>query len=77
MNKDIIEEIIRINDMMGIKKKILLETSLFGLVDDLTDKFFIKLKEYITGESIDIRDLYFKHAGRLAIWSYENLKCQI
>lgn len=39
--------------------------------------FFIKLKQYITGEKLDIRDLYFRSNGRLAIWSVDNLKCEI
>jgi hypothetical protein len=40
-------------------------------------QFYLKLKEYITGESINIKDLYFKNAGKLAIWSHDNLKCKI
>lgn len=30
--------------------------------------FFIKLKEHITGEDLDIRDFIFRSNGRLAIW---------
>lgn len=37
-------------------------------------EFFLKLKQYITNEDIDIRDLYFKADGKLAIWNVENLK---
>jgi hypothetical protein len=39
--------------------------------------FYIKLKEYITGEKLDIRDLYFKSNGRKAIWSLDNLKIEL
>jgi len=39
--------------------------------------FFIKLKQYITGEKLDIRDLYFRSNGKLALWLVDNLKCEI
>ena len=39
--------------------------------------FYIKLKEYITGEELDIRDLYFKSNGRKAIWALDNLKVKL
>ena len=39
--------------------------------------FYIKLKEYITGEKLDIRDLYFKSNGRKAIWVIDNLKVEL
>jgi hypothetical protein len=39
--------------------------------------FFIKFKEYITGEELDIRDLYFKSNGRKAIWAIDNLKVKL
>ena len=39
--------------------------------------FYIKLKEYITGEELDIRDLYFKSNGRKAIWVIDNLKVEL
>jgi hypothetical protein len=39
--------------------------------------FFIKLKQYVTGEPLDIKDLYFRSNGRLAIWLVDNLKCEI
>ena len=39
--------------------------------------FYIKLKEYITGEELDIRDLYFKSNGRKAIWAIDNLKVKL
>lgn len=38
--------------------------------------FYIKLKEYITGEKLDIRDLYFRSNGRKAIWALDNLKVE-
>ena len=39
--------------------------------------FYIKLKEYITGEELDIRDLYFRSNGRKAIWALDNLKVEL
>lgn len=30
--------------------------------------FFLKLKEHITGENLDVRDLYFSVNGKLAAW---------
>jgi hypothetical protein len=39
--------------------------------------FFINLKKYILEEEIDIRDLYFRLEGNLAIWYYERLKLDI
>ena len=30
--------------------------------------FFIKLKEYITKEKLEVRDFLFRSNGRLAIW---------
>jgi len=39
--------------------------------------FYIKLKEYITGEKLDIRDLYFKSNGRKAIWVVDNFKVEL
>ena len=37
--------------------------------------FFLKLKEHITGENLDIRDLYFNVNGKLAAWV--DTRCQI
>jgi hypothetical protein len=37
----------------------------------------LKLKQHITGESIDIRDLYFKQDGKLAIWMVDNIEVKI
>ena len=36
-------------------------------------QFFIKLKQYITEEPLDIRDLYFRSNGKLALWYHEKL----
>lgn len=41
------------------------------------NKFFIYLKNYIFNEPIDIRDLYFRIDGGLAIWNVENLKLEL
>jgi hypothetical protein len=39
--------------------------------------FYINLKKYILDEEIDIRDLYFRMDGNLAIWNYEGLKLEL
>lgn len=52
----------------------ILSKELSGVHGDL---FFIKLKQYITKEDLDIKDLYFRSNGKLAIWSVDNLKCEI
>lgn len=41
-------------------------------IDD--SKFYLKNKQFITGEQIDVRDLYFKHKGKSAIWEIDNLE---
>lgn len=38
------------------------------LVNLDSNLFFLKLKEHITGENLDIRDLYFSVNGKLAAW---------
>jgi hypothetical protein len=37
------------------------------------NQFYMKIKEYITGEKINIKDLYFKSEGKLALWSHTEL----
>ena len=39
--------------------------------------FFLYLKKYILSEPIDVRDLYFKMDGNLAIWNIEGLKISL
>lgn len=39
--------------------------------------FYSKLKEYITKEPLDVKDLYFKINGRLAIIATENMKIEL
>lgn len=39
--------------------------------------FFLYLKMYIFNEPIDIRDLYFKMDGNIAIWNIEGLKISL
>ena len=41
------------------------------------NKYFIYLKKYIFNEPIDIRDLYFRNDGDLAIWNVEGLKLEL
>lgn len=40
-------------------------------------KYFINLKKYIFKEELDIRDLYFRMDGDLAIWNIEGLKLEL
>ena len=40
-------------------------------------KFFMYLKKYIFNEPYDIRDLYFRIDGELAIWNTDNLKLEL
>ena len=40
-------------------------------------KFFMYLKKYIFNEPYDIRDLYFRMDGELAIWNTEKLKLKL
>lgn len=40
-------------------------------------KYFIYLKKYILNEPLDIRDLYFRIDGDLAIWNIEGLKIEL
>jgi hypothetical protein len=40
-------------------------------------KFFMYLKKYIFNEPYDIRDLYFRMDGELAIWNTEKLKLEL
>lgn len=39
--------------------------------------FYMNLKKYILNEKIDIRDLYFRVDGNLAIWNYTGLKLEL
>jgi len=63
----------RIDNIYDINEN-LIHRELMGVDGTL---FFIKLKQYITGEKLDIRDLYFKSNGKVAIWSIDNLKVEL
>lgn len=52
----------------------ILNQSMIGCNGNL---FFINLKKYITKEELDIRDLYFRSDGKLAIWYDENLNISL
>ena len=52
----------------------LLHKELMGVDGTL---FYIKLKQYITNEPLDIKDLYFKSNGKKAIWALDNLKLEL
>ena len=40
-------------------------------------QFFLNIKKYILEESLDIRDLYFRMDGNVAIWKVDNLKIEL
>jgi hypothetical protein len=40
-------------------------------------KYFINLKKYVFNEELDVRDLYFRMDGDLAIWNVEELKVEL
>lgn len=52
----------------------LLSRSMVGCNGNL---YYINLKKYITGESLDIRDLYFRTDGKLALWHDSKLKISL
>ncbi len=39
-------------------------------------QLFIKIKEYLTNENVDVRDLYFRSNGKLALWNYKGFKIE-
>ena len=41
------------------------------------NQFFMNLKNHIFEESLDIRDLYFRMDGSLAIWNVDKLKISL
>lgn len=41
------------------------------------NQFYMKLKQHILNEDLDIKDLYFKMDGNLAIWSVDNLNISL
>jgi hypothetical protein len=41
------------------------------------NRFYILLKKYILNESLDIRDLYFKVNGHMAIWKTDEINIKI
>ena len=41
------------------------------------NSFFLLLKQYIFNEPLDIRDLYFRMDGNLAIWNVDGLKIEL
>lgn len=60
--------------------------TIFDLKGNIIDKelinldesvFYIKLKEHITKEEMDIRDFYFRSNGKLAVWSDPRINIQL
>lgn len=39
-------------------------------------QLFIKIKEYLTHEDVDVKDLYFRNNGKLAVWDYKGFKIE-
>ena len=63
----------RVNEYIDTKRG-LIHSDLVGCNGH---KYFINLKKYIFKEELDIRDLYFRMDGDLAIWNTEGLKLEL
>lgn len=63
----------RINEYLDTKRG-LIHSDLVGCNGH---KYFINLKKYIFEEELDVRDLYFRMDGDLAIWNVEGLKVEL
>ena len=63
----------RVNEYIDVKNGIMHS----DLVGCNGHKYFINLKKYIFKEELDIRDLYFRMDGDLAIWNTEGLKLEL
>lgn len=63
----------RVNEYIDVKNGIMHS----DLVGCNGHKYFINLKKYILKEELDIRDLYFRMDGDLAIWNTEGLKLEL
>ena len=63
----------RVNEYIDVKNGIMHS----DLVGCNGHKYFINLKKYIFNEELDIRDLYFRMDGDLAIWNIEGLKLEL
>jgi hypothetical protein len=63
----------RINDYIDVKRG-LIHSEPLGCNGH---KYFINLKKYVFYEELDVRDLYFRMDGDLAIWNIEGLKLEL
>ena len=63
----------RVNEYLDTKRG-LIHSDLVGCNGH---KYFINLKKYIFEEELDVRDLYFRMDGDLAIWNVEGLKVEL
>lgn len=63
----------RVNEYLDTKRGIMYS----DLVGCNGHKYFINLKKYIFEEELDVRDLYFRMDGDLAIWNVEGLKVEL
>lgn len=63
----------RINEYLDTKRGLMYS----DLVGCNGHKYFINLKKYIFEEELDVRDLYFRMDGDLAIWNVEGLKVEL
>ncbi len=41
------------------------------------NRFFLLLKKYVFNEPLDIRDLYFRMDGNMAVWRVDNLNVNL
>jgi hypothetical protein len=63
----------RVNEYLDTKRGLMYS----DLVGCNGHKYFINLKKYIFEEELDVRDLYFRMDGDLAIWNVEGLKVEL
>ena len=63
----------RINEYLDTKRGLMYS----DLVGCNGHKYFINLKKYIFEEELDVRDLYFRMDGDLAIWNVEGVKVEL
>lgn len=63
----------RVNNYMDVKRG-LVHSDLVGCNGH---RYFINLKKYVFNEELDVRDLYFRMDGDLAIWNVEELKVEL
>jgi hypothetical protein len=63
----------RVDTIYDIKGNILRKE----MVSVSGQEFYLKLKQYITLEPLNVKDLYFKSDGKLALWNIDGLNVSI